>query len=100
LTLLRSAGFTVLANSKNPAVKDRLMALNQIIHNQGKRRLLVNPDKCPNLIEGLERQAYTKNGEPDKTSGFDHLNDAIGYFIAYKYAIGRGMVSFAQISGV
>ncbi len=100
LTLLRSAGLTVLANSKNPAVKDRIIAVNQMICNQGKRRLLVNPDKCPNVIEGLERQAYAKNGEPDKSSGFDHLNDAIGYFIAYKYAIGRGTVSFAQISGV
>jgi hypothetical protein len=100
LTLLRSAGLTVLANSKNPAVKDRIIAVNQMIYSQGKRRLLVNPDKCPNVIEGLERQAYAKNGEPDKSSGFDHLNDAIGYFIAYKYAIGRGTVSFAQISGV
>ena len=100
ITLLRSANFMVLANSKNPAVKDRVMALNQIIHNQGQRRLLVNPDKCPNLIEGLERQAYTKTGEPDKKSGLDHLNDAIGYLIAYKYGIGRGTVSFAKIVGV
>jgi hypothetical protein len=100
ITLLRSANFTVLANSKNPAVKDRVMAVNQMIHNQGKRRLMVNPDTCPNTIEGLERQAYSKNGEPDKTAGFDHLNDALGYFIAYKYAIGRGTVTFAQIAGV
>ncbi len=100
ITLLRAANFTVLANSKNPAVKDRVMALNQMIYNQGDRRLLVNPDTCPNVIEGLERQSYGKNGEPDKTAGFDHLNDALGYFIAYKYAIGRGTVSFAQIAGV
>lgn len=100
ITLLRAAGFTVLANSKNPAVKDRVMALNQVIHNQGQRRLLVNPDNCPNTVEGLERQAYDKKGEPDKTAGFDHLNDALGYFIAYKYAIGRGTVTFAQIAGV
>lgn len=100
ITLLRAANFTVLANSKNPAVKDRVMAVNQMIYSQGKRRLLINPDTCPNTIEGLERQAYGKNGEPDKTAGFDHLNDALGYFIAYKYAIGRGTVSFAQIAGV
>lgn len=100
ITLLRAANFTVLANSKNPAVKDRVMAVNQMIFSQGKRRLLINPDTCPNTIEGLERQAYGKNGEPDKTAGFDHLNDALGYFIAYKYAIGRGTVSFAQIAGV
>jgi len=100
ITLLRSANFTVLAPNKNPAVKDRVIALNLMIHNQGARRLLVNPDKCPNLIEGLERQAYNKTGEPDKTAGLDHLNDAIGYLISYKYGIGRGTVSFAQIAGV
>lgn len=100
ITLLRTAGFTVLAHSRNPSVKDRVLAVNQMILSEGKRRLFVNPDRCPNVIECLERQIYGPNGEPDKTAGFDHLNDALGYFIAYKYAIGRGTVSFAQIAGV
>jgi hypothetical protein len=100
LTLLRSAGFTVLANNRNPAVKDRVLAVNQLIHNQGKRRLLVNFDQCPTLVEGLEQQAYNKNGEPDKTGNQDHLNDALGYFLCYKYGIARGPVAFAQIAGV
>jgi hypothetical protein len=100
ITLLRSAGFTVLAHSKNPAVKDRIQAVNQIIHNQGARRFLVNPDRCPTLVESLEQQAYNKNGEPDKGGGLDHLSDALGYFIAYKYAIGRGPVSLVRLAGV
>jgi hypothetical protein len=100
ITLLRTAGFTVLAHNRNPSIKDRVLAVNQMILRDGERRLFVNPDKCPTLIECLERQIYGKNGEPDKTSGFDHLNDAIGYLIAYKYGIGRGTVSFAQIAGV
>lgn len=99
IVLLRAAGFTVLAHPSNPAVKDRILAVNQMIHNQGKRRLLVNSDRCPSVIEGLERQAYSKSGEPDKTSGLDHLNDALGYFIAYKFGISRGPVRFAQIIG-
>jgi hypothetical protein len=100
ITLLRTAGFTVLAHNRNPSIKDRVLAVNQMILRDGERRLFVNPDKCPSLIECLERQIYAKNGEPDKSAGFDHLNDAIGYLIAYKYGIGRGTVSFAQISGV
>ncbi len=99
IVLLRAAGFTVLAHPSNPAVKDRILAVNQMIHNQGKRRLLVNADRCPSVVEGLERQAYNKSGEPDKTSGLDHLNDALGYFIAYKFGISRGPVRFAQIMG-
>jgi hypothetical protein len=100
LTLLRSAGFTVLANNRNPAVKDRVLAVNQLINNQGTRRLRVNFDKCPTLVEGLEQQAYNKNGEPDKTGNQDHLNDALGYFLCYKFGIARGPVAFAQIAGV
>lgn len=100
ITLLRSAGFTVLAHSKNPAVKDRVMAVNQMIHNQGVRRLFINPDKCPTLVEGLEQQAYNKNGEPDKANGLDHAVDALGYMIAYKFGIGRGTVKFAQLGGI
>lgn len=100
ITLLRGAGFTVLAHSKNPAVKDRVMAVNQMIHNQGQRRLLINPDKCPTLIEGLEQQAYNKNGEPDKANGLDHAVDALGYMIAYKFGIGRGTVQFTQLGGI
>lgn len=100
IALLRSAGFTVLANSRNPAVKDRVLAVNQLILNQGNRRLLVNFDACPTLVEGLEQQAYDKHGEPDKTGGQDHLNDALGYFLCYKFGIARGPVAFAQIAGV
>lgn len=87
LSLLRAAGFTVLVNSRNPAVKDRILSMNQMIHTQGRRRLKVNTDKCPSFTESLEKQAYDKNGEPDKTSGLDHVIDGGGYFIAYKYPI-------------
>ena len=100
ISLLRSANFTVLANPANPAVKDRVMSVNQLIHSGGRRRLLVNFDKCPTLVEGLEQQSYDKNGEPDKASGHDHLNDALGYFLCYKFGINRGSVSFAKLSGV
>lgn len=100
ISLLRSANFTVLANPANPAVKDRIMSVNRLIHSNGRRRLLVNFDKCPTLVEGLEQQSYNKNGEPDKASGHDHLNDALGYFLCYKFGINRGSVSFAKLSGV
>ncbi|HKX79289.1 MAG TPA: terminase family protein [Novosphingobium sp.] len=87
IALLRQAKFNVLAPSANPPVKDRVMAMNQMIHSEGKRRLLVNADACPSFVEGLEKQAYDKNGEPDKTAGFDHANDAAGYFIHYKFPV-------------
>lgn len=92
IALLRAARFTVLANSANPAVKDRVLAMNQMIHSDGNRQMRVNVDKCPGFVECLEKQAYDKNGEPDKSSDLDHQNDAAGYFIAYRYPVrGRTM---------
>lgn len=93
LSLLRAAGFRVCVNSTNPAVKDRVLSVNAMLHKDGKRRYKVNPQMCPNLIECLEKQAYDKNGEPDKSAGFDHALDAAGYFIAYRYPLVRRTAS-------
>lgn len=87
LAILRHAGFSVRANPANPRVKDRVLAVNAMVHKDGVRRYLVNPDACPELVESLEKQAYDKHGEPDKAGGLDHVVDAAGYFIAYRYPI-------------
>jgi len=100
ISLLRAARFTVLAPAANPPVKNRILAMNQMIHCDGVRKLKVNVDRCPSLVEGLEKQAYDKNGEPDKTSGLDHVNDACGYFIFYKFPV-RGLgLQRLKIGGV
>lgn len=100
LSLLRAARFQVLVAPDNPAVKDRILAMNAMIHVAGRRRLKVNSDKCPMYAEALERQAYNEKGEPDKQSGLDHIVDAGGYMIAYRYPIrGRAMQRMA-IGGV
>lgn len=88
LSILREHGLTVRANPTNPAVADRINAVNALICNgDGVRRLKVNTLRCPKLTESLEQQVYDKNGEPDKSNGLDHLNDAAGYPIAYLWPI-------------
>lgn len=99
IALMRQAGFFVLAKASNPFVRDRVAAVNKQIHKDGKRRYRVNVDSCPHLVEGLEKQAYNKNGEPDKTSGFDHVMDAAGYFIAYRYPIVHGKAIQTNLKG-
>jgi hypothetical protein len=95
IALLRGAGFTVLSNHSNPAVKDRVLCVNILLK---ARRLRVNVQNCPGLAEALEQQAYDKNGEPDKKSGVDHQLDALGYFCSYRFpAMGRGAVRLAMI---
>jgi hypothetical protein len=89
IAILKQSGFQVCANPANPAIKDRVLSMNRMIHNEGTRLLKVNPDKCPHLVESLEKQAYNKAGEPDKSGGLDHVLDSAGYFISYKFPIVR-----------
>lgn len=87
LAVLKKAGFSVRVNAANPRVKDRVLSLNRMIHSEGVRRYRVHPEGCPELVESLEKQAYDKHGEPDKAGGLDHVVDAAGYFVAYRYPI-------------
>lgn len=82
LSILKQNGFVIRVNTRNPVVRDRVNAVNAMILNDKlERRWKVNTDRCPVLTEALEQQAYDKNGEPDKTTGHDHPNDAQGYFL-------------------
>jgi hypothetical protein len=88
LTILKQTGLEVKAHSRNPAVKDRVNAMQAMFCNaQGVRRYKVNTYECPIYTESLEQQAYDKNGEPDKANGHDHCTDAGGYFIENKFPI-------------
>ena len=84
LALLRQAGFTVRVKNTNPLVKDRVNAVNKAFES-GK--VWINDILCPNTVRCLEQQAYDKNGQPDKTGGQDHQNDATGYPIAFEMPI-------------
>jgi len=97
ISILRQSGLRVCVNPTNPAVKDRVLSLNRMIHCDFIRRYRVNIEHCPDLVESLEKQAYDKNGEPDKSGGFDHVIDAAGYFIAYRYPIKRNTASSAPL---
>jgi hypothetical protein len=99
-SILRSYGLQVLVNSRNPFIKDRVLSVNAMIHNLGARRYFVNAQYCPMLVESLEKQCYAKTGEPDKAGGFDHVVDATGYFIAYRYPLVNNRPTFASITGI
>lgn len=88
IAMLKKAGFAVVVNPSNPSVRDRINSMNAMLCNTyGERRLLVNTKKCPLFTQGLERQIWNEKSEPDKKSGFDHGNDAGGYFIVKKWPI-------------
>lgn len=84
IAMMQQAGFDVRVNSRNPAVKDRVLSMNKALE-CGK--VWINDAACPNTARGLEQQAYDKNSEPDKTTGVDHQNDATTYPIVYEMPI-------------
>ena len=95
ISLLKAAGFNVVVNPSNPAVKDRINAMNQCL----ERGYWINSETCPDYVESLEKQAYDDRGEPDKSSGYDHCNDAGGYFIVKVYPISFNRIITTRMEG-
>jgi hypothetical protein len=96
LSLLTQAGFAVRVNASNPAPRDRILATNKAFE-AGKVK--VNAQTCPTIARCLEQQAYDDNGEPDKTAGFDHMNEAFSYFTSYEYPIIKPL-SRMKVTGI
>ena len=95
--ILANAGFTVRVGRSNPAVLDRIAAVNsRLCSSTGTRFVLVN-NKCRNLIKGLTSQTYLEGSRvPDKTSGLDHSNDALGYLVSWHWPIRREVDTTGQ----
>lgn len=91
IALLQQAGFSVRAKKSNPPIRDRVMAMNGALE---AGRVKINANACRNVAECLEQQVY-RNGEPDKTSGHDHMNDATTYPIAYEMPVKKPVADVA-----
>jgi hypothetical protein len=77
-------------DSSNPAVKDRVAAVNTLLKNAaGKTRLWVD-DRCQHLILDLSNRSVDPTGAPMLAEGgtgrkdSGHATDALGYLV-YKY---------------
>lgn len=87
ITLFERAGMKCYFRTKNPGVQDRINSVNALLLNgNNERRMFVNIAECPRLVECLEKQAYI-DGKPDKSSGHDHMVDAMGYFIYWHWPL-------------
>lgn len=80
--IIRQNGFDIKAPRRNPPVVDRINSVNAAFENSAGLNRLTIHHKCKRLIECLEKQTYKNSTrQPDKASGFDHLNDALGYLV-------------------
>jgi hypothetical protein len=90
LAILKNAGFEVKCRPNHPLVRDRINAVNSKLKNANGLSSLFITKSCKNVIKSLERQIYKEGTSiPDKDSGFDHFNDALGYMIEYLFPLRR-----------
>ena len=90
LSILQNAGFAVKVRERHTSVRDRINSVNaRLKTSDGERHLFIDPE-CRQVIKSLERQTYKAGtSQPDKESGYDHMNDALGYLVDYLYPIKR-----------
>lgn len=89
LDILREAGFKRMKyRRKHPRVSDRINAVNRMFKaGDGSVRMRIDP-KCRHTIQGLEQTIYKPGTrEVDKSQGFEHPCDALGYCIDIEFPV-------------
>ena len=93
LAILKNYGFDVRCKSSAPLVRDRINAVNAKLKNVNGQNSLFIVKSCKNAIKSIERQIYKEGTHiPDKDSGYDHMNDALGYLVEYNFPLKRNFV--------
>jgi hypothetical protein len=88
LTILQNAGFTVKVPNKHTPVRDRINAVNARLCDTNGNKHLFLLASCKYTIEGLERHTYKEgSAQPDKSTGYDHQMDALGYMVDFLFPI-------------
>lgn len=95
-SILRDHGFTVISPKSAPLVVDRVNEVNALFRNKdGQARCFVSPRAKP-LIKALEGLTYKEGTNfPDKTTGLDHMADALGYLIHSEFPMSCNL-AFSQ----
>jgi len=90
LSILKNAGFDVKCKNTAPLIRDRINAVNAKLKNVNGKNSLFIVKSCKNVIKSIERQIYKEGTHvPDKDSGYDHMNDALGYLIEFNFPLRR-----------
>jgi len=96
--IIRQAGWQVYVMKPHQIV-DRINAVNAMFHNaNGERRLFID-HKCKHLIRGLDGLSFKEGTKiPDKSLGFDHITDALGYLMMGVFPMIRHEVSVSSVN--
>jgi hypothetical protein len=99
IQIIEQAGYRVDAPNANPAIRDRINAVNALFAHD---RISINTDRCPMLTDALESQGYDAKGEPEKYNdhpSIDDYTDSMGYFLHRRFPLVRP-ISQARIAGI
>jgi hypothetical protein len=90
-SIIQDSGFTLIAAPASPGVADRINEVQALLLNtEGRRRLMIHP-KCTRLTYSLSGLTYKDNtSQQDKSSGLDHMPDALGYLVHMEFPISTG----------
>lgn len=89
IQIIKSAGFRVDCPNSNSLVRDRVNSFNNKL---SKDEILIDANKCPELVDALESQTYDDKGEPEKFNthpAIDDWVDCSGYFIQRKFPLAK-----------
>lgn len=90
LSILQNAGFICKVPTRHQAIRDGVNAVNSKLCNGANERGIIIHPRCKKIINCLERQIYKPGtSQPDKESGWDHMNDALRYAISFLFPITR-----------
>jgi len=99
-TILKNAGFELLARPKSPPIVDSVAAVNQrLMTAAGDVNMYIHP-RCVGVIESMERTTWLdKNPDSaqiNKSEGVEHYSDGVRYGTEYLFPVRRGTKSTAR----
>ena len=90
-TILKDAGFKVLARSSMPSVVDSVAAVNRKLLNANNEISYFIHPRCHELLQSFERtiwsETQTDRARIDKSQNMEHFTDGVRYFVEYKWPL-------------
>jgi len=95
-TIIQQAGWQVYAMKPYPII-DRIHSMNAMFQNANQERRLFIDRKCKNLIRALDGLTFKEGTNlPDKSTGLDHISDALGYLVMGVFPMLRDEITITQ----
>lgn len=95
--IIEQSGWPVYFKKPYPVV-DRINSVNALLQNANRQPRLFIDRKCKHLIRSLQSLTFKEGTHfPDKSSGLDHVSDALGYLVMAVFPMVRDGVWLTQV---